>query len=161
MKVSRDTVRSEVLDLTDKELAVIQNYFNEFECGSKLYNEEDKSLYTGLVLWLERQGVCVEEVGDLGKIDIRTLDVDETILSQRVLRDYQKAAVRKSLYFGRGIIQVSTGGGKTEIAAALYGHLSFYGFAQTAVIRDSLIEVIANEPSTIEPHIDHFHQLTL
>jgi len=135
MRVKRGIVKSTVTDLTEKELAVIQNYFNEFECGSKLFNEDDNSVLSGLTTWLERQGLDIEIDEDQypEKFDIRLIDVDDTILEQRTLRDYQVAAVKKALHFGRGIIQVSTGGGKTEIAAALYAHLIFYGYAQTAV----------------------------
>lgn len=136
MKIHRGIVKSKVIDLTEKELTVIQSYFNEFECGSKLYNEDERSIYSGLTTWLKKQGLEVEVDSDEypETLDIRLIDIDDTILNQRELRDYQVAAIRKALHFGRGIIQVSTGGGKTEIAAGLYAHLSFYGFAENAVI---------------------------
>jgi len=51
------------------------------------------------------------------------VDIENTILDGIVLRPYQLDAARAALSNKRGIIQVSTGGGKTEIVLAIIKYL--------------------------------------
>jgi len=49
----------------------------------------------------------------------KDISVEDTILDNIILRDYQVTSVEKAVSNKRGIIQVCTGGGKTEIALAV------------------------------------------
>lgn len=51
--------------------------------------------------------------------EVDVAEVDDNILEGITLRDYQVISIGKSLSHKRGIIQVCTGGGKTEIALAI------------------------------------------
>lgn len=78
-------------------LPIIESYINKL--GMSLTYQKD-AIYT------RDEGVEIDPV-------------DPSILEGITLRDYQVTSVEKSLSNRRGIIQVCTGGGKTEIALAI------------------------------------------
>lgn len=123
-----------MIDCSHDEAKLLQSYLNNFECGNSLINDDD-SFYTGLVPWLKQQGLTldIEDDQQPATLAVREIVVDTTILQKRTLRDYQVAATRKALYYGRGIVQSPTGSGKTEMAAAAYAHFNFYGLVETMV----------------------------
>lgn len=117
------------------EAKLLQNYLNDFECGNSLIDDADDTFYTGLVPWLAQQGmdIHIEDDQQPRPIAVRDIVVDTTILQNRTLRDYQIAATRKAIHYGRGIIQSPTGSGKTEMAAAAYAHFNLWGLVDTMI----------------------------
>lgn len=51
--------------------------------------------------------------------EVQNLKVDENVLENISLRDYQVMAVRKAVNLKLGIIEIPTGGGKTEVALGI------------------------------------------
>ena len=133
MIIHRSIVWSKIVDWTTQESDVVSGYFDNFECGESLLH--DNSFYSGLVPWLKKHGVSVDIESDSiqNVIPIQDVDVCYDILDGLKLRDYQIAATRKAVHFGRGIIQAPTGSGKTQIAASVYAHLNLYGLVTTMV----------------------------
>ena len=79
-----------------------------------LFLVEEFSQQAGLRLEVVDQRHC--PISDLGKALSR---VSPRMLSGIVLRDYQVEAVRAAVSQGRGILELPTGSGKTEIAIAI------------------------------------------
>lgn len=144
MKVRRETIWTEVLDGTDEELDDLQNVLtfedlNKHRANEKLnrclYDEVENRFYSGLIPFLESHGFSfeVEDEAPTPHVPIKDATVDETSLVGLELRDYQVLATRKTLHFGRGIIQAPTGSGKTAMAASAIHHARLYGLIGTVV----------------------------
>lgn len=133
MKISRDIIWSTIVDCTSKEEVLLKNYFDDFECGSSLL--DGSRFYSGLVPWLQQNGVEIEIIADTCKETVPVQDIYtcNDILDGITLRDYQVIAVRKAIHYGRGILQAPTGSGKTALAAAVYGHTKLYCSVDTMV----------------------------
>jgi superfamily II DNA or RNA helicase len=135
MQIVRDTIKSRITSCSPQEMNVLQSYLSEFDDGSTLLFEDGDILYTGLVPWLEKQGLLFEVVDDglPERIPIKDIVIDEECLKGRKLRDYQVADVRRAVHYGRGITEAATGSGKTEMAAAAIYHLQVWGKVKTVV----------------------------
>lgn len=108
MIVKRDIVFTKATQLTASEDKRIKSLLSEFEEGSLLTSE--MCYYSGLNPFLEQCGIDIRIIADAANVKMDKLpEIDEYALNDCVLRDYQMAAVRKALYWGRGIIQAPTG----------------------------------------------------
>jgi len=137
MKVRRDTIWTEILDATEEEIDDLQNvltFESETETRS-LFDDVEQRFYTGLLSFLESHGFSFEVVDEAPTphIPITEVTIDDTILAGTTLRDYQVLTTRKTLHFGRGIVQAPTGSGKTAMAASAIQHFRCYGLVGTVV----------------------------
>lgn len=135
-----------------QEAKLLQSYLNDFECGNSLLNDADDTFYSGLVPWLSQQGVDfqIEDDQQPEPLAVKDIVVDPTILKNRTLRDYQIAATRKAMHYGRGIVQSPTGSGKSEMAAAAYAHFNLYGLVDTMVYLTPTIFLMEQTASKLE-----------
>ena len=134
MRVHVDCATSRIVDFTDEEMEWACSYltFNDpqarFTNGNpivELVNRIDNTFPSGFAGKLKRAGEArVMPSGRPAPINVELVDVRkpppprvETDLSW--LRDYQRQAVETALSKTRGIVQISTGGGKTEVMAAV------------------------------------------
>jgi len=153
MKILRDTIWTEVLDGTDEEIDDLVNVLT-FEVDDErrcLFDEVENRFYTGLIPFLETHGFKFEIEKDMAptpQVPVKDIVVDEDILEGVQLRDYQVLAARKTLHFGRGVVQAPTGSGKTAMAASAIQHARTYGIADTFVALTPsvfLMQQMANE----------------
>lgn len=143
MKVKRDTVWAEVLDGTDEEIEDLQNVLtfedlDKYEGRQKsrsLFDDVENRFYAGLIPFLETHGFTFEVTDEAPtpSVPIKDVTIDTTSLLGLELRDYQAIATRKTLHYGRGIVQAPTGSGKTAMAAAAIQHYRMYGLVGTTV----------------------------
>jgi len=91
---------------------------------------EDGTLYTGLLPYLRSKLEAPIEVtgqttspffAEPPEVPPELLSTDQE--PEFRLRDYQGSAIRKALMAGRGVVEIATGGGKTEVAAGVLIHL--------------------------------------
>lgn len=88
------------------------------------FDREESKLPTGLVSvaqeWARKNKVDCTLVGFPFNPEEGWLDgapqVSASVVPGIVLRDYQIDAVRRCLQYGRGVIEIATGGGKSEVA---------------------------------------------
>jgi hypothetical protein len=90
----------------------------------EFFDREEKEILTGHIplakKWAAENEFCVEiDCAD----DFGNIEVDENILPGVTLRPYQLDALKRALVRGRGVLEIATGGGKTEIAIALVAAL--------------------------------------
>lgn len=95
---------------------------SEFE----FFDDRQSQIYTGLVYaavdWARGRKLDVELIDfpfDLWKGDVEIPEVPIDIVPGVMLRGYQREAVETCLRRHRGVVEIATGGGKTEIAIAL------------------------------------------
>ena len=96
-------------------------------------------VYTGLLIFLEqllREQYGIDGIRD--KITTQFLPeqvvIPDNYLRGITLRDYQKRLASKGLILNRGIFELATGAGKTEIATTLLQWLFSQGYATKAVV---------------------------
>lgn len=84
-------------------------------------NDETGEYYTffGLVDLIKDEFRNFEIVADDRNTEIQSLVVKDDILDNVTLRDYQAMAVKKAVNLKYGIIEIPTGGGKTEVALGI------------------------------------------
>lgn len=118
-----------------EEAEQVRSFLDEFEDVNQSLLYHSEMFYSGLVPWLEQNGVSIDVVKDTHpkRIPIKGIVIDDTILKNRELRDYQVAATRKVLYYGRGIVQAPTGSGKTVLAGAAIAHYHLWGLVQKVI----------------------------
>lgn len=131
MQVNKATVYTAILDLSPDEEKTLRSLLDDFEHERTLLNRTrtgEFACYTGLLSFLRERGLTIDVQDDLTvpRIPVRDIVVDPDCLETRTLRDYQVSATRKSVSFGRGIVQAPTGSGKTEMAAAAICHMRTY-----------------------------------
>jgi hypothetical protein len=93
----------------------------------EFFEKDEGLIFTGLagmfLVWAKQRKYSVELEGwpcDPVEGWTTTLpEVDPNILPDIVLKPHQVDAIRKALKYGRGILEIATGGGKTEVAIAL------------------------------------------
>ncbi len=112
-----------------------------FDKSKGSFLDFDRTLYSGLVDFVQ------DILGDLYEIEVVEMDADEAPqLSikdikipddylefdepDHIVRPYQKIAARKGIFKRRGIIEIATGGGKTEVAAIIMKWLLENDFAK-------------------------------
>jgi superfamily II DNA or RNA helicase len=137
MRINRQTIWTYVTEASNTELDDLTSALT-FETDMKtltLFDAIEGRFYSGLIPILEDHGFHFEVDSDeqAPTLDLSEIVVDETILEGCVLRDYQTAAIRKALYHGRGIFQLPTGAGKTEVAAAIIQHMRAFDLGERAV----------------------------
>lgn len=104
------------------------------------YLRPDGTLYSGLIDFVREQlgGHYPIEVEDTFKFDhpssIKDIYIPDDFIpfedpSHR-LRAYQIKAAKKAIWKGRGIVEIATGGGKTEIFAVIAKYLLENGYAK-------------------------------
>lgn len=102
------------------ELGSIRGLFS-FEDGSSLF--EEGYLFSGLLnsatQYLDSLELEYEIIGLPSPPELDEIGVPAGLLKNCTLRDYQIQSLEKALYNRRGILHLSTGGGKTMLAAAL------------------------------------------
>lgn len=88
----------------------------------KFFDSENSYIYTGLVYaaveWAKQRGLEVELVGfpfDIWEGDV-VEEIPPDLIPGMVLRDYQCEAIRECVGRWRGVIEIPTGSGKTEVA---------------------------------------------
>ena len=118
MIISTGKVFATIIEATDKErsLLTVMLTSDEGECFVK-----DDKFYTGFIFYLKTR-LDITDTDELPYPVVELESYDER------LRDYQQIAVKKALFFSRGILQVGTGGGKTFIAASIINELLLLGF---------------------------------
>jgi hypothetical protein len=100
---------------------------DEVSARVDFFDAEERRLPTGLapaaMLWAKKQGIEVELVNWPYDPNEGWLDgcpqVDADLVPGIHLKDFQLEAVRKALRYGCGVLEIATGGGKTEIAIAI------------------------------------------
>jgi superfamily II DNA or RNA helicase len=153
VKFTVDVIRTHVRDVDPIEFRYLYDilsykdprakYSDDFRSGEwdgvhRVLHPEERWLYTGWLKPLLRRldQECVEfEVEDpWDLLSIRDpIESPEPVLSDEItLRPYQISAVQRALRHRRGIIDVATGGGKTEIAYSLLETLFYHKLAETA-----------------------------
>lgn len=137
MKVRRETIWTEVLDGTDEEIADLQHVLT-FESDTEtrsLFDDVENRFYSGLIPFLETHGFSFEVLDEAPtpNVPVKDATIDPTALQGLELRDYQILATRKTLHYGRGIVQAPTGSGKTAMAAAAIQHYRLYGLVGSVV----------------------------
>ncbi|AID50481.1 putative helicase [Bacillus phage CP-51] len=97
---------------------------------TRFFSMKTKKFPSGLlskVVWaLEKTGETVEIVDKRKAIDVSLPDeiqLIDTKIGHITLRDYQYDAVKSAIKATRGIVNVATNGGKTEIAAGIIKHV--------------------------------------
>lgn len=135
MIIKRDIIFSIAISITKDEISQLYGLLDEFEDGSLIIDGDScVAFYSGLIPFLKKCGMEIRFAEDVAEVQLSTLpDIKESMLSGCTLRDYQIAAVRKAIYFGRGIIQSPTGSGKTVIAGASIVYLFEAGLASRAL----------------------------
>ena len=134
MKIEVDCATARIVEASPSEREWVASYltFNDpqarFSNGNpvvELLNRIDDTFPSGFAGKVRKAGATRTHLsGRLDPIDIELIDVRkpppervQTDLSW--LRDYQQQAVETALRRTRGIVQISTGGGKTEVMAAI------------------------------------------
>lgn len=91
----------------------------------KFFDTENNYIYTGLVYaavdWAQKKGLVAELVDfpfDPWEGDV-VEEVSPDIISGIILRDYQCEAIQACVSRWRGVVEIATGGGKTEIAIGI------------------------------------------
>jgi len=139
MKLSKGIVWSEIVDSSDDELDDLRRVLT-FESDDhnikSLFDETEQRFYTGLIPFLEGTGFVFEyTTSSEVSTTVSAMEslIDEDALAGVKLRDYQIRATRKALHYGRGVLQVCTGGGKTAMAASIIHHFRTYGIVTSVV----------------------------
>ena len=110
------------LSLDNKYAPTDNSYDNEDEVTSIIFYDEYLRKYYvvhGLVNIIIKEAItvgieCTNEV-NLGSNSIEYPEIDKDILEGISLREYQSEGISSALAHKRGIVQVHTGGGKTEM----------------------------------------------
>lgn len=134
MRIEVDCATARIVDATPEEREFVCQYltFNDpqarFTNGNpvvELLNRIDDTFPSGFAGKVRKAGASRLHIsGRPDPIEVELVDVRKTP-PERIetdlswLRDYQKAAVETALSRTRGIVQISTGGGKTEVMAAI------------------------------------------
>lgn len=88
---------------------------------------EDGSFYTGLLPYIRSklEGIPIDVEGQpISPFFVEVPNIPSELLStdkepEFRLRDYQALSIRKALMAQRGVVEIATGGGKTEVAAGV------------------------------------------
>lgn len=135
MKVETGVITSKILESSPEEISSLKKLLTEFDDdGVKTLLYKDNSFPTGILGFVENAGFEVDVVNPPERLAIRDIKVDSEILNGISLRDYQVSAVRKSMYFKRGIIEACTGSGKTAMIAATIRHMQEIGMCKQFVV---------------------------
>lgn len=139
MRIRRRTIYSQILDVDEGELEQIVGLltFEQDDGILKCLITDSGKFLSGLVPFLQSKGVkfdiedaeCIPLYPILQAKDL----VLPNLLDDRILRDYQIKGTIKTLAVGRGILQSSTGSGKTEMAAAAIEHYRCLGNVKTVI----------------------------
>ena len=138
MKIIAGTIKSGIVG-TPEEVAFVKGFLTIDKKEGSFLSDEGL-VYTGLIDFI-KQGVK-------GRFEVEVLDLEgNPVVHQPVhvdipydylkfdnpkdeLRDYQILALRKAITKKRGVLEIATGGGKTEIAAAMIKYLLETGRAK-------------------------------
>lgn len=141
MKFIRGITHSALIS-TPAEYEVVKQLLT-FDKSKGSYLAEDGTLYTGLV------DFCYDYLSKRYKVEIaNTFEYDHPPIQKihipddyvkfddptHRIRDYQLKAAKKAISKGRGILEIATGGGKTEVAAVISKYLLDNGFAKKVYI---------------------------
>lgn len=130
MKVESETIWTYVTEFSSKVEEDLLKDALLFEVDGEYKNHFDASnrrFYTGLIDYLVSKKFEIEHIkANNTKIvdEYSKIEIDNEILNNVSLRDYQISATKKALFCKRGIIQVATGGGKTILAASVIAHIN-------------------------------------
>jgi superfamily II DNA or RNA helicase len=124
-----ENILTKVEYATGAELELLHAYFDDEDHNRSVF-VNDRYFYTGLIPWLQKQGLTLE---GLPQHKRSVVSVDAKLLKGKELRDYQVSATRKAIYAERGIVQAATGAGKTLMAAYLIAHLRRDGLAESVL----------------------------
>jgi superfamily II DNA or RNA helicase len=133
MRIEVYNVGSKLLDCTDEEAKAVSKLLTTYAPGyqfTPMFKQRKwngkVSLFKGGEILTGLLPVVVEAVPPTKITDLRNITTPELYTTTVPLRDYQfdavNAAFQNTLYgtwWPRGVIKVATGGGKTEIAAAM------------------------------------------
>src|SRR5690606_23954551 len=130
MKFLRGVIHSALIG-TSAEQQAVRNLLTID--GKESYLDSENMLYSGLVDFVidKMKGTGFQiEVEDLVEYEhpsVADLIIPEDYLQfddpDKKLRPYQIQSIRKTIAKGRGVVEIATGGGKTEIAAAIIKYL--------------------------------------
>ncbi len=136
MRIIKDLITSGVIG-TEDEIRAIRGILS-FDQGS--FINFDNMFYTGLIDFIVTQlgnDFLIEVVSvaeDASIIPFSEIIIPEDFLKfenpKDKIRPYQISAIRKMIHKQKGIIELATGGGKTEIAAAIIKYLMERGIAK-------------------------------
>lgn len=134
MRVHVDCAVATVVESTPEERIWLRSYLSwsdpqaRFHNGNpvvELFNDFDNTFPAGFAGKVRKAAATRTHLsGRLDPIDVQLVDVRKPPAPRQdvdlsFLRDYQQAAVEAALTRTRGIVQISTGGGKTECMAGL------------------------------------------
>lgn len=106
--------------------------------------EDQEGFYTfaGIIDLIEDEfkEIIIQE--DDRKDVFQNIEVKDDILQGITLRDYQIMAVKKSVCMKRGLIEIPTAGGKTEISLGIYRTLYDQGLIKKALIVTPSIPIV-------------------
>lgn len=134
MKIEVDCALARVVEATSAEREFLSNYLTfadpqaRFSNGNPIFellNRIDDTFPSGFAGKVRKAGATRTHLsGRLDPVEVELVDVrkpppERAHPDLAWLRDYQKKAVEAALTRTRGIVQISTGGGKTEVMAAI------------------------------------------
>lgn len=128
MRVDVGTVSARVVEATPEERAWLREYltfddpqarFANTNRYIELVNAIDDTFPAGFAGKVRAAGARATPAVEVQLVDVRTRPAAPQEIEAAWLRPYQRAALDAALKRTRGIVQISTGGGKTEVMAAL------------------------------------------
>lgn len=134
MKLVVNNVTTKLISATYKEIAWLDGYLSFKSTGlggaekaQSLYDVLNRCFPTGLLDMVRKQAISDRvylEISDARKSSVNPSLIDLTAPELGYLRPYQREALQAAIEAGRGILELFTGAGKTEIAIGLHLALS-------------------------------------